>query len=91
MDRSLDVIYPITLAPRTSVRIIERSLPLLPTICKALAQTKLISFGGRSFEDICPMNANSLGSVRRLLNLDLSNFSVSYYTKGYNQCCDSWP
>jgi hypothetical protein len=80
MDQSLDILYPITLASRTSVRIIEGSLPLLPTICKALAHTKLISFGGRSFEDICPMNVNSLRSVRRLLNLDLSNFSVSRQT-----------
>jgi hypothetical protein len=80
MDRSVDILYPLTLASRTSVRIIEGSLPLLPRICKSLAHTKLISFGGRSFEDICPMNANSLRSVRRLLNLDLSNFSVNRQT-----------
>jgi hypothetical protein len=80
MDRSLDILYPIRLAPRMSARIIQGSLPLLSLICKTLSQTKLMSLGGRSLEDICPMNANSLTSVRRLLNLDLSNFSVSRHT-----------
>jgi hypothetical protein len=93
MDWSLDIIiYSPTLPHRTSVRIIEGSLPLLLTICEALAHINFIRFGGGSFEDICPMNANSLGSVRRLLNLYLSNFSVSRHTifENLSLICDLW-
>jgi hypothetical protein len=77
MERALEILYPVSLAPSESLRIIRESLPILPTICRALAKTKLASFRGRCFEDMFPMSMCSLNAVKRVLNIDLSNFSVS--------------
>jgi hypothetical protein len=76
MEKALEIVYPKRLASAGSARIIEQSLPILPTICRALARTKLKSFGGKSFEEMYPMRLCSMDAVRRVLNLDLSNFSV---------------
>jgi hypothetical protein len=77
MERALQILYPVTLARPESGRIIRESLPILPTICRALARTRLSSFRGKSFEDMFPMRLCSLDAVKRILNIDLSNFSVS--------------
>jgi hypothetical protein len=76
MEKALEIVYPKNLAPPGSARIIEQSLPILPTICRALARTKLKSFGGKSFEEMYPMRLCSMDSVKRVLNIDLTNFSV---------------
>jgi hypothetical protein len=76
MERALDMLYPTSLAPPLSSKIISESLPILPTICRALARTRLKSFGGRSFEEMYPMRLCSMDHVKRVLNIDLSNFSV---------------
>ncbi len=77
MERALQFLYPVSLAPPQSARIIRESLPLLPNICRALARTKLSSFRGKCFEDIFPMRHCSLSAVKRVLNIDFTNFSVS--------------
>ncbi len=77
MERVLEILYPISLAPPESARLIRESLPILPIICRALARTKLTSFRGKCFEDMFPMRLCSLNAVKRVLNIDLSNFSVS--------------
>jgi hypothetical protein len=77
MERALEILYPVSLAPPESARIIRESLPLLPTICRALARTKLGSLRGKCFEDIFPMRLCSLSAVKRVLNIELTNFSVS--------------
>jgi hypothetical protein len=76
MERALEILYPVNIAPLWSARLIRESLPLLPSICRALAQTKLHCFGGKSFEQMFPMRLGSISAVRRVLNVDLSNFSV---------------
>lgn len=76
LERALEILYPISLAPTWSARLIRESLPLLPTICKALGWARLRCFGGRSFEEMAPMRYGSMNAVRRVLNIDLSNFSV---------------
>jgi hypothetical protein len=76
LEKAVEILYPINLAPIWSARIINESLPILPTICRALARTKLACFGGKSFEEMYPMQSSSLEAIRRVLNTDLSNFSV---------------
>jgi hypothetical protein len=76
LQKALEILYPISLAPAWSARIITESLPILPMICRALARTKLACFGGKSFEEMYPMKSCSPGATRRVLNTDLSNFSV---------------
>ena len=77
LKRAMDLLYAIRLAPPFSARVINESIPILPTICKALSKTRLSCFGGRSLEEIAPMRCVSLTLVRKLLNFDLSNFSTS--------------
>jgi hypothetical protein len=77
LERALEILYPVSLANSHSAGIIRESLPILPNLCRALAKTKLASFRGKSFEDMFPMNGCSLRAVKRILNVDLSNFSVS--------------
>ena len=84
MERVLDILYPISLAPHYSKKIIQESLPVIPNICKALSLTKLSSFGGKSFENIFSMNFCSPKMIRKLLNLNLTNFSIDMYTKIQN-------
>jgi hypothetical protein len=76
LEKAIEILYPIKLAPIYSRQIILESLPILENICKALSTTKMRSFGGRSFEQMCPMRWGSLNSTKKLLNFDLSNFSV---------------
>jgi hypothetical protein len=76
LEKALDILYPISLARGEAGNIIRQSLPILPSICRALARTRLRSFGGKSFEEMYPIKLGSLNSIRRVLNVDLSNFSV---------------
>lgn len=80
LERALQVVYPLDLAPSHSLHIINESLPFLPNICRALSSTRLASFGGKSFEQISSMQKWSLNSIKKLLNFDLSNFSVNMKT-----------
>ncbi len=75
-EKTLEILYPVSLASERVAHIINESLPLLPSICKALATTKLTSFAGRSFEQMYPMRLGSLNYIRKLLNIALTNFSV---------------
>jgi len=79
-ERTLEILYPISLASGRSAQIINESLPLLPSICKALATTKLTSLGGKSFEQIYPMQKGSPNAIKKLLNMDITNFSVDMRT-----------
>ena len=65
LERTLEILYPISLASGRSSQIINESIPLLPSICKALAATKLMSLRGKSFEQIYPMRMGSLNSIRK--------------------------
>jgi hypothetical protein len=76
LERAINILYPIQLAPYNSRQVIIESLPILPNICRALSMTRMRCFGGRSFEQMCPMRWGSLNSTKKLLNFDLSNFSV---------------
>jgi hypothetical protein len=76
LERAIDMVYPLRLASRYSATIIRESLPILPSICRALAQTKLSCFGGKSFEDVYPMRLASLYHVRHMLNDILSTLHM---------------
>jgi hypothetical protein len=76
LEKALEILNPPSLAPNYSRQTIMESLPILPNICRALSSTKFASFRGKSFEEICPMRWGSLNSIKKLLNFDLSNFSV---------------
>ena len=93
LERTLEILYPISLASGRSSQIINESIPLLPSICKALAATKLMSLRGKSFEQIYPMRMGSLNSIRKLLNMDLTNFSVGMSAlaqKSHSYSCCFW-
>jgi len=77
---AVDILYPPDLAPYYSKRIIYESLPLIPSICRSLSRTKLLSLKGNSLEDIFPIRNVSPFHIRKLLNFDLSNFSVNSNT-----------
>jgi len=76
LEKAIEILYPVHLAPDNSRRVIMESLPILPNICRALSATRMRCFGGRTFEQLCPMRWGSLNSTKKLLNSDLSNFSV---------------
>jgi hypothetical protein len=78
--KAVDILYPIETAPFYSRKVIRESLPFISSICRTLASTKLLSFKGKSMEDIFPMRTVSPSSIRKLLNFNLSQFSVDINT-----------
>jgi hypothetical protein len=80
-EESFKILYPTYLASPNSLKIIEESQALLPSICRALSLTKLKSLGGKSLEEMFPMKKSSPNMIKKLLNLDLSNFSIDMVTR----------
>jgi len=77
---AVDILYPSNLASYYSKKVIHESLPLIPSICRALSNTKFLSLKGKSLEDIFSIRNVSPSSIKKLLNFDLSNFSVDLNT-----------
>jgi hypothetical protein len=75
--RVWQLLYPLREANSESTRVIMESMPLLPAICRAVSNTKMQSFSGKSLNEILPWNKTSPSIVRSFLNNDFSNFSVS--------------
>lgn len=71
------LLYPINATRGEPAIIAKESLPLLPTICKVISNTKIKAFLGSSLNQILPWDAASPTRIKEFLNHDLSNFCVS--------------
>jgi hypothetical protein len=71
------LLYPVDATRAEPATIVEESLPLLTSICKAISKTKMNAFLGNSLEQILPWEISSPNRIRKFLNHDLSDFSVS--------------
>lgn len=81
MVKSLEILYPVSLASPFSLNVIQESLPLIPKICQAFSKARFSSLNGKSFEHIFPMSKTSPNSVKKFLNINLTTFSVGANTR----------
>ena len=73
-----DATYPLRFANQESKSVIEKSLPLIPSLCKAIAFSKMESFDNKSLSQLIIPQKNSPKEIKKILNKDLSDFSSNW-------------
>ena len=70
--KAWQILFPVEMARGKSLKVLSESLPLLKPLCKAIIDTKMNCFAGKSLRDIIPWDQTSPRIIKNYLNDDMS-------------------